>query len=275
MDYSKVQLDPRLVKGAHKCMMAILKEIDRVCTKHDIKWWIEDGTLLGAVRHQGFIPWDDDCDIGMMREDYEKFVKVARFDMDEKFVFQARGIDPLYSRRLPKVRMKGTKLVEHDEDLHEKYFQGIFVDIFVWDYFYGWEKFINQFLNIMPRIRSKRTEYPKHSLKRILHGVMTAAPYAISRSLELCYLGLRLLIRKNNSLPYVGYEAQQQNGLFYIKEVIFPLGRRYLFEGELFPSPNDTDKFLVQNYGAYMRLPPLKDRCTHSRLIEVPEEYLD
>jgi len=275
VDYSKVQLDPMLVKGAHKCMTEILKEIDRVCTKHNIKWWIEDGTLLGALRYQDFIPWDDDCDIGMMREDYEKFVKVARFDMDEKFIFQARGIDPLYSRRLPKVRMKGTKLVEHDEDLHEKYFQGIFVDIFVWDYFYGWEKPLTHLFNIMPRIRTKRTEYPKHSLKRTLHGVMTAVPYAIHRLLELVYLGFRWMVRKNSNLPYISYEAQMSNELFFKREIVFPLCRKHIMAGEYFPAPNDSDKYLTDMYGDYMQLPPPEDRRTHSRLIEVPEEYLD
>lgn len=264
----KSQIDAETLDKAHACMTEILSEIDRVCQKHDIKWWIEDGTLLGALRHKGFIPWDDDCDIGMMREDYEKFVKFASKDLGDKFVFQARGIDPLYPKRLPKVRKLGTKLVEHDEDFNEKYFQGIYVDIFVWDYFYGWEQPLSHFFNIMPHIRTKRKKYPKHTWKRTLHGILTAVPYALHRCLELMYLGFRSTIRKNKSLPFISYEAQMSNELFYKREVIFPLRRDYVFEGKYFPVPNNPEQYLTDMYGDYMQLPPPEQRHTHARLIE-------
>lgn len=269
MSNIKVQIDSETLRKAHNCMTEILCEIDRVCQKHNIKWWIEDGTLLGALRHKGFIPWDDDCDIGMMREDYEKFVQNAINDLSDDFIFQARGIDPLYTRRLPKVRKKGTKLVEHDEDFNEKYFQGIFVDIFVWDYFYTWEQPFSRFFNIMPRIRTRRKQYPKHSLKRILHGIITAIPYAIHRGLELIYLGFRFFIRKNKSLPFISYEAQMSNELFFKNEILFPLRRDYVFENQFFPVPNNPEQYLTEMYGDYMKLPPLDERRTHARLIEV------
>ena len=70
-------VDAETLRKAQLKMVEILVEIDRICEKHDIKYWLSYGTLLGAVRHKGFIPWDDDCDICMMRADFEKFLRVA------------------------------------------------------------------------------------------------------------------------------------------------------------------------------------------------------
>jgi len=79
---------PAPIKQAWAAELEVLAEIDRVCRKHNIKYFADWGTLLGAVRHGGFIPWDDDLDIVMKREDYDKFMTVARFDMDEGFDVQ-------------------------------------------------------------------------------------------------------------------------------------------------------------------------------------------
>lgn len=86
--------------------LEILKKIDEVCKKHNINYWLDSGTLLGAVRHQGFIPWDDDIDIGMLREDYEKFLKVAQKDLGDDYFLQTRSTDKNYPLVFAKVRKK-------------------------------------------------------------------------------------------------------------------------------------------------------------------------
>ncbi len=263
-----VQIDAETLKKAHACMVEILEEIDRVCAKHNLTYWLESGTALGAVRHHGFIPWDDDCDIGMMRSDYEKFAKIAPIEFDKKFFFQTKDTDPYYKKRTRKVRMQNTKLVAHDDDFYEKFNQGIFVDIFVWDYYYGWEKTILKIFNIMPGIRSSRKKYPKHTLKRTIHGLLTAIPYAVHSAMELIYIGFRRAVRKNSRLPYIGYEAQQSDENLYRPSFVFPLCRDIEFEGKNFPVPNDYDAYLKQMYGDYMQLPPVEERRTHAKLIE-------
>jgi len=267
-EYTDLHKDKELMDRLHMNILDILLEIDRICKKYEIQWWLQSGTLLGAVRHQGFIPWDDDCDIGMMRSDFEKFVKVAATELREEFFLQSKDTDPFYNRRRYKVRKKGTKLVEHDENENEKHCQGIFVDIFVWDYYYGWEKSVVDAFNIMPRLRTKRLSYRKHSFKRMVHGILTAIPYAIHKALENGYLGFRKIVRTQETLPFVSYEAETGNGVFFEHKDLFPLRYDVLFEGYSFPIIRDYHKCLTDMYGDYMQLPPPEKRHTHARIIE-------
>ena len=78
------------LKDLHKCLLILLKEIHRICEKYDIKYFLDSGTLLGAVRHQGFIPWDDDADVGMLRADFEKFKKYCIQEMKDCFFVETK-----------------------------------------------------------------------------------------------------------------------------------------------------------------------------------------
>lgn len=115
----------------HNCQLIIAREIKRLCHKHHIKYFIIAGTLLGAVRHGGFIPWDDDMDIGMLREDYEKFLKVAKTELGEDFFLQTPETDKSYGLPFAKILLKGTVLVEATAGSNAK--KGIFVDVFPFD----------------------------------------------------------------------------------------------------------------------------------------------
>lgn len=79
-------------------MFNILSEIDRICRKHQIKYWLEFGTLLGAIRHKGLIPWDDDCDIGMMRSDFIRFKNVILKELSPDFFFQTKQTDKILEK---------------------------------------------------------------------------------------------------------------------------------------------------------------------------------
>ena len=101
VDFSKLYPDNRqegetVLRQAQLVMLRMLKIIDYICRKHDISYWMCSGTLLGAVRHKGFIPWDDDLDICMIREDYERFVKIAVNEFPEDMMLQTRETDPHY-----------------------------------------------------------------------------------------------------------------------------------------------------------------------------------
>ncbi len=110
----------------------MLREFDRVCRENDIRYSIFCGTLLGAVRHKGYIPWDDDADIAMLREDFEKFRKVAHL-LDEKICyFQDHVNDPEYRWGYAKIRRTGTKFIRAGQE-HLKCKTGVFIDIFPLD----------------------------------------------------------------------------------------------------------------------------------------------
>lgn len=118
------------IAAAQKVMLDILIEVHKICVKHNITYWLEAGTLLGAVRHKGFIPWDDDIDISMPREDYEKFLEIAQRELPSDLFLQTNKTDPEYSREITKVRKLNTLLIETGETGNENYCHGIFIDIF-------------------------------------------------------------------------------------------------------------------------------------------------
>ena len=109
--------------------LQILEKIDEVCKKHHITYYAHYGTLLGAVRHQGFIPWDDDLDIAMFRDDYEKFQKIAAEEFTEPYFFQNAYNDGII-RFMAKIRDSRTTAIEH---MAPSINQGIFIDIFPLD----------------------------------------------------------------------------------------------------------------------------------------------
>ncbi|MEO3238618.1 LicD family protein, partial [Parabacteroides distasonis] len=84
------------LRQAQLVMLRMLKIIDYICRKHDLRYWLCSGTLLGAVRHQGFIPWDDDLDICMLREDYNRFIQIAPLEFPTDIFLQTQETDPSY-----------------------------------------------------------------------------------------------------------------------------------------------------------------------------------
>ena len=129
-DYSRYNGEGTALRKAQIREVEILIEIDRICRKHDIKYWINFGTLLGAVRHKGFIPWDDDLDICMLSKDYKKFLEIASDELPEWLFIQNKSTDPSYRRSICKVRDLNSFFVEQYDDFSAPYKKGIFIDIF-------------------------------------------------------------------------------------------------------------------------------------------------
>lgn len=128
--------DGHLVSAEMKELWAVqldlLNEFDRVCKKHHLKYILDFGTLLGAVRHNGYIPWDDDVDISMLREDYDKLMAVASAEFKEPYFIQNQYTDVDYDNCVTKLRRSDTTFLLKSK-YKVKYNQGIFIDIFVFD----------------------------------------------------------------------------------------------------------------------------------------------
>ena len=123
------------LRQAQKIMLYIMKKIHEVCVKHNIRYWLDYGTLLGAIRHDGFIPWDDDLDICMMREDYEKFSKVAQDEFGDEFFWENNKTVSNFYQEYGKVRLCNTIWLEDFGKHMPRKHTGLFIDIFPIDPF--------------------------------------------------------------------------------------------------------------------------------------------
>ena len=268
---SQAQHDGRLRQAQLK-MLAMLEVIDAICLKHKIDYWLDGGSLLGAVRHQGFIPWDDDLDISMPRSSYEQFLRVAPTEIPANMWLQTAQTDPgFFNLSVPlKIRDRNSRFVETHEQGNEPYQQGIFIDVFVYDS-----------MPVAP-LQRKLYKFMAKKILRLLCSKYSAVPVGHRAKLyrALGYLfskkilerQLQRIIRQANTLgsPYLGtgYECVNSNCVPYSD--IYPL-RRTRFETSEFNIPNRSDQMLIDLYGDYMSLPPEEQRCMKHCKELIPE----
>ncbi|GAB6394912.1 MAG: phosphorylcholine transferase LicD [Bacteroidales bacterium] len=264
-----------VLRQAQLVLLRMFKIIDYLCRKHDIPYWMCSGTLLGAVRHKGFIPWDDDLDISMMREDYERFVQVAVAELPADMMLQTRETDPHY-HYLPlpcKVRdRKSYTLCPAQED--EESEKGLFIDVFPVDRFhsnplvFAWERLLKRY-NIFI-CKSMDSIYFTHEscIRKIL-----ARFHFLFRFLVVRYMRYaKKLIRRNRLLgkkdSYIGAGFDTLWIRYYRYGDIFPL-TEIEFEDAKFFAPHSPGIYLKTIYGTdYMTPPPENKRVRHARVIK-------
>ena len=243
------------IRLAQKVMLEILLEIDRSCKKYNINYWLDHGTLLGAVRHKGFIPWDDDLDISMLRNDYFKFLEIAKKELDDNFFLQLSDTDKYYKNFYAKIRFKNSIYIEKEEkNKNIKYHQGIFVDIFP--------------VNCIKYNKAKEKIYKNLVfLSKLMHN-------RYIKNISLTKYIIKLINNfHSKNLDNCDYIVSAGENMHYVihvpKEYVFPL--KYIeFEGYKFPVPNKYNLYLESIFGKdYMILSPKEKRKSHAIKIEV------
>lgn len=246
-------------ENLRKCQLkqlSILEEVDKICRKHSIEYWIDGGTLLGAVRHGGFIPWDDDIDIGMMRSEFEKFKKVCH-ELPENLFFQTPETDNTWYP-VPKVRDLNSLYIEPLYSFREDYEKGIFIDIFPKELYPSapvkWMRKIQKCLSKSFSILHEKHHYSVRSTAEFFYF---GSQYLLNRFL---WFLLNLCYKKGK---YLGEEAPTNGpGFIHTLAATFPL-KEMEFEGKKFFGPNNPDEYLKERYGDYMILPPENKRQIH------------
>jgi lipopolysaccharide cholinephosphotransferase len=251
--------------------LRILKVVDFICSKHRITYWLDGGTLLGAVRHKGFIPWDDDIDIVMPRKDFDKFISLCQLHLPKDIELDATE-KSIATRRynVPcRLRDRHSKIIDaYNDDNHQR---GIFIDIFPSDFFHTSgplllleksAKFLyRNLLNIhSPPLRG--ISYPPFVVNRILDAIspLVTAETPIKyfhRFVRKFLVGSKFQQRGRGLIGY-GFDVRWTR--IFRPEHIYPL-KRMSFEDAEFPVPNDTDAVLKVFYGAnYLTPPPPEKR---------------
>lgn len=239
-------------------MLDILRHIDKVCRENGIRYWLSSGTLLGAVRHGGFIPWDDDLDIEMLRDDYLKFEKA--FAETEGFALQTPKSDKFYTNSFSKVRDKKSKIDQNGYNFRCKY-NGLFVDVFCLEKTPRFLYFIyaSAFYLLIGTHR-KCERFPKmlplvYFYKRLLFFLIPVGR-AIARLFPCSKLRHGL-----GGAPF--WKARELDDIFPLTTV--------KFEGMELPAPGNYDEYLRRLYGDYMKLPDLHSIRVHNVKCEFVE----
>ena len=158
------------VLAARKIQLLLLQELLKVCKEYNLKIFASYGTLLGAIRHKGFIPWDDDIDMDMLRPDYDKLVSISQKAFQAPFFFQEAHTDKNYFKGHAQLRYDGTTAILPD-DMNASFHQGIFIDIFVIDAVPTCDKkkeeLIKDTRNIFAYLRNKHKYSPHNPIKII------------------------------------------------------------------------------------------------------------
>lgn len=259
------------LRQAQLVMLRLLRIVDYICRENDLRYWLDSGTLLGAVRHNGFIPWDDDIDICMPRDDYEKFIKSFINHSFNSVKLELRTSDK-YSRLNPnpcKIRDQWSVYIEPGSNNKSENL-GIFLDIFPYDKYHSnglisyCEKFIKNTYLIIVKLKES-VFYSEQSRSRSVLAKFNGIWVLLFRT-YLCVT--KPLIKRSkkisdfDSLWGFGYDVPFC--WFFNERDIFPL-KEVVFENYKFYAPNDCHRYLSRFYGnSFMELPPEEKRKSHA-----------
>lgn len=279
--YENRLYEDEILNKLHKVQLKILSDFIAVCEKYNLRYFAVYGTSIGAVRHQGFIPWDDDIDVAMLREDYDKFCKVFQKELGEDYNLLTPEIDERYACTVTHIQKRGTKFVsEASQDL--KCEQGIFMDIFPLDYVAGDKKAAlkqARYSNILGRLLFlSGTAYPMIPYKGAKGKLVAYTCLIIHYGLKLLRIRPRFLYRKYLSIV-TKYNCASDKSEYVTsfeyagglkdrvkKKNLFPL-KKVPFENLEVNIPANNHEFLTKVYGDYMKIPPKEDRVNHMPLI--------
>ena len=243
----------------------ILEEIDAICRRHDIEYWLDGGTLLGAVRHGGFIPWDDDIDIAMRKEDMHRFCEIAHQELSDDLFLQTPENEPDVKEQIVKVRDLNSFYVEPSDNFSASYQKGLYVDIFPMEKYPTISRTLAKSITLgVSKSWSILRKSHYYSLRSFAEFFWFSAKYALCRSIWsiICMLKPKDTYMSNILLNN-GY------GIMHRQDSIFPL-KEIHFEGKSFMAPNNPDAYLKDLYNNYMEIPPEEKRQIHSVFI-MPE----
>lgn len=264
------------LQKVHKVQLAMALEVKRICEKHNIDYFIIAGTLLGAVRHHGFIPWDDDLDIGMLRVDFEKFVDISGTELRQDYFLQTWDTDNAFGLPIAKIRKMGTTYIERNAS-KSKMNCGIYIDIFPFDNVPE-KKMSKELQNLktylLKRIILIKTGYELWEDNQLTKKIIYKALHVVTKPVSLKKLKQML-----NKVMIGTSESKSESivtfgGSYgYRRESIKRSWVENLsiirFENYELSCPKFYIDYLEYFYGDYLTPPPEEKRYNRHRVIEI------
>ena len=269
---NELEVDAQTHLQHQQALLILLKEFDRVCKQLNIPYVLFAGTMLGAVRHQGFIPWDDDLDVMMLREDYERFLREANAVLDEEKFFFQKEFSQHWPMFFSKLRLNGTTCLEKFHPKDPQIHQGVYIDIFPCDAAFGTGigrrlQFLASKVVIAKSVdkRGYDTDSTKKKLFIALCRVLPMKPF-----LALTKGGNR---KSGIVHSFLGGASSYRKNIYPV--ACFQMRQEMTFEDGMYPVSAEYDALLKTLYGDYMRLPPPEQRVCkqHAILIDLNRSY--
>lgn len=257
--------------------LKIFLEFKKICDMHNIKYFICGGTLLGAVRHKGFIPWDDDIDILMLRDEYEKFIKIAHLYLPDYYFLQNIYTEREFYCNYSKIRDTRTTFIENSvKKLNINH--GVFIDIFPLD-IYPKSRLIQVYIKIIEKfansiIFEQYEVINGKSVKEKITSKFSHVFFKTAYKATMCKEKLYKNINKRNGNKVKNYSGawgdKEIHDISYFKEQI-----NLEFEGIYVSAPKKFDQYLRNVYGNYMIYPPIEKQVSHHNcyIIDLKRSY--
>lgn len=257
----------------------ILVAFDTVCKKHGLRYGLSYGTLLGAVRHGGFIPWDDDIDVIMPRPDFDKLESLSDTAFGDNLFFSTPKTDKSTIHAYGKLYDLQTEMIEFPKGKRIK--THVYIDVFP--------------LDGLPSDNKKRKKHSEKVKRLILNlYAFKVAKDKLKEKMNIIKRCMWMLIslinailpkqflnnRINKTVHRYGYDESEYQGMIVggdgekdvMAKDVFVFDNKISFEGAMFPAPNKVEAYLEQTYGDYMTLPPEEERCGHNNEAYIIDE---
>ena len=265
-----IKLHDEMLKNVRSVELEMLKILHKICEKHNIKYYIMFGTLLGAVRHKGYIPWDDDTDVAMMRDDYNRFLEVCKTELPQEYFLQTPETDPQTHVLFAKIRKNDT-LYEQLSISGRGCHKGIWLDIYPFD---NVPKIDSFFIKIQDYLYRKmrryyviKTNIIDKKFKNSIWGLLTL-PF---KPITLYKVAFKVVSFYNDRDTEYITEFTLEKDLrkkTTFRKKDFGDGCLLKFEDSEFYAPINYKKVLKEYYGDYMKIPPVEERENKHRIIK-------
>ena len=253
------------IKEVHQKMLELLTEFDRVCKKNNIRYVLDSGTLLGAIRHKGFIPWDDDIDVAMLREDYDKFCEIANQELGENYCFENTMMNKNFPNIFGKVFDKTTRYVQKST-AHLAVPQCLWLDIFPMDNIVMEKKKMQcRIVASINMVRCIKQKTEKFEFRHVLYLPLLILPLKTLNKMAEKWM------RKYNKkeTEFVCPICQSGTSKPAFKRTMFTDTMSGEFCGMQFPVPVEYDAYLHGYYKNPMQLPPKESRHPGHGVVEI------
>ena len=273
-------MEKEIIRKIQLVELEIGKEIKRICEKHGIKYFLDGGSLLGAIRHNGFIPWDDDMDFGMVRSEFNKFINVAKDELNEDYFLQTWETDSSFPFEFAKIRKKGTLLLEASYGKNSSHNE-IWVDVFPYDVYPNGR--INCMIHKYKVMKYKKWLLMKNGFKawnnhkskiekllvriKYLPALLFSSFFSVSTIHKKMQRWL-ILPQKDNTVFLHDGTGPFPYGRAKVSKSSFEKYKTAIFEDESFSVPAGYETVLTELYGDYMKLPPENKRVSGHTIVD-------